>query len=122
VDVDAAATADARGGRDGDVSGPFEGAKEAPKDSGGAVAEDRGVAAGEDSGHEAPVQAQGAVADSVDAAVNPMEMPALHSISYRACTKSRLFELHPRHHAVLASGGYRHPKIGRVAFLTHVGA
>ena len=98
-----------------------EGAKQAPKDRGGAVAKDRSLAVSEDCGHPAPVEAQAAVANRVDAAVDAMELATIDAISNGASTQASGFQLPASEHAMLPRGNHGYLAIGRVDLLTHVG-
>jgi hypothetical protein len=73
VEVDAGAAGAARGGWDGDVHRSLDGTQELPEDCCGDVAQDGALAAGEHRCHEAPVEAQAAMADGVDAMVDAVE-------------------------------------------------
>jgi hypothetical protein len=75
VEMDSAAGSAARGGWHRDVDGTVERFQEPPEDRGGAVAQHCSLAAGEDRGHEAPVEARGAVAYRVDAVVDAVQPP-----------------------------------------------
>jgi hypothetical protein len=65
--------------------------------------------------------ARRAVFDGVDAAVNAVQLPSLDTVSNRPCPQASAFELPPRDKSMLTLRDSRHLKIGRVAFLTHVG-
>jgi hypothetical protein len=121
VQVDAGALAAAGGGWDGDVDGAVEGFQELPEDGGGAVAEDGALAAGKHRGHKATVEAQSPMADGVDPAMDAMELSSIHAIADSASAQASAFKLLPRRRPMLPRRNSRHFKIGRVAFLTHVG-
>jgi hypothetical protein len=121
MEVDAATAGAAGGGWDGDVDGAVDRPQELPEDRGGGVAQDGAGAAGEHGGHEAPVEAQAAVADGVDASVDAVETAARNSIPNRSRTQTSGFELPARYRTMLAPGDPRYLRIGRVEFLTHVG-
>jgi hypothetical protein len=61
------------------------------------------------------------MAHRVDAAVEAVQLSTSHAISYRPRSQTGAFELPPRDDSVLSLRDSRHLKIGRVAFLTHVG-
>jgi hypothetical protein len=74
MEVDAGTAGTAGGARHGHVHGAVDRLQELPENGGGYVAQDGIGAAGENSSHEAPVEAQTAVADGVDAAVDSVEL------------------------------------------------
>jgi hypothetical protein len=93
VKVDAALPLAARGARDGDVDGAVDRAQELPEDRSGDVTQDCALPASEHRGHEAPVKAQAAVADGVDATVDAVELTASDTVSYRSRPQARALEL-----------------------------
>jgi hypothetical protein len=122
VELDSEALLATRGRGDRDVDGAFDGIEELPKHRGGDVAEDGAFAISENGGHEAPMEAQASVAHGVDAVMDAVELASIDAIANRPRAQTRVFELPPRSHTMLSRGDSCHCDIGRVAFLTHVGA
>jgi len=121
MNVDAAAAAVARGSGEGNVDRTVEGAEESPEHGCGSVAEDGSLAAGENRRHEAAVQAQAAMPDRVDAAMDAVQLSAVDSVSNRPRAQARGFELSARNYSVLPSSEGGNLGVGGVAFLTHLG-
>jgi len=53
--------------------------------------------------------------------VDAVQLPTLNAVSDRSRPQIRAFKLPPRDDPMLSPRNPRHLKIGRVAFLTHVG-
>jgi len=85
------------------VGGAVDWAQELPEDRGGDVAEDGTGTAGEHRCHEEAVEAQAAVPDGVDAAVDAMELAALYAASDAVLADPELLKLRSRDHTVLPS-------------------
>jgi len=120
MEVDAWAAGTAGGGRDGDVDGAVDRAQELPKDRGGGVADDCAVATGEHRRHEAAMEAQAAVADCVDAAMDAVKLASLYSSRDAVLAHPELLKLRDVDHAVPSSCNSRHRRIECVDFLPHV--
>ena len=108
MEVDAGTAGAARGAGRGDVHGAVDGLEELPEDRGGDMAQGCSLTAGEQSSHEAPVEAEAAVADGVDPAVDAVEMAARNPIPNRPCSQTSRFKLLSRHRPMLARRDPRH--------------
>ncbi len=71
----------------GDVDGAVDWLQELPKDCRGGVAQDGMFAASEHRRHEAAVEAEAAVADGVDAAVDSVETPGFTCLEIALLSK-----------------------------------
>lgn len=119
MEVDSGATLTTRSGRHRDMDGTANGFQQSPKSCGRAVTQDRPLPAREHRRHPAPVHAERAVTNCVNASVNSVELPSLDSSHSRSSTQARSFELPNGDHPVLPRGDSRHLSVKRVAFVPH---
>ena len=101
------------------MDGAVDWAQELPEDCGGDVAEDGAGAAGEHRRHEASVEAQPAVADGVDAAVDAMQPSRTRSLRDSSAPQPNAFELAQSDDSVLPRSDLIDPQIERVEFVLH---
>ena len=102
------------------MDGAVDWLQEPPEDDGGGVAQNRILAAGENRGHETAVEGEAAVSHRVDAAVDAMELAALHTASDAVLADPYLSELLDGDDSMLSRGDLSHLQIETVDFLPHV--
>lgn len=81
----------------------------------------RALSAGENRCHETAVEAQTAVADGIDASVDPVQLATIDSIANSSRSQTSRFKLPPRNRSMLPRRNFRYLSIRRVDLLTHVG-
>ena len=91
------------------MDGTVEGLQKLPKDRCRGVTHYRPIATSEHRCHEAPVEAQAAVANGIDAVVNAVQLPTFHAPRDGVLANPNLMQLGNRHRPMLPSGDLGHP-------------
>lgn len=120
MEVDAGTAGAARGRGDRYVDGSADWAQELPEDCSGYVTQYGPITAGEHSRHEAPVEAQAAVADGVDASVDVMHAARGLAFRDRWPPKTHRRELLSGDDSMLPIRNLSDGRVGRVEFVRHI--
>jgi hypothetical protein len=118
VQADAGGPGAAASGRGRDVDPAAARRAKIPEGRGAPVAEDRPLATGEHSREPPALSPQAAVADGVDAAMQPQQALSTTASSDGAVAEAEAAQLLPRHHPMLSVGKRRH-RVVRLEFCSH---